>query len=274
MKNKNEYEGRISPDQKRWGSSPWTALLKERYYLASLACENKVVLDSCCGTAWGTMKYIVPKALRVSAFDACPLPVHVLEQNKEMCSFHIMDAREIKLENNSFDVVLALDSIEHFTREDALKYLQGMERVCKKTGVIFGTTPLVPHKKLIPDFLAQNKYHLFMYTEKVLKNTLSSIFPVVKIYRIYNPACPYFLFLCGKTGKNGLSDIEKNIDLFLLKKKNDHIKGRIFAYIHWARSLIVGKRTVKKIRLAYSTLLSKIGILPEGANDNSPDERT
>jgi ubiquinone/menaquinone biosynthesis C-methylase UbiE len=238
MNKNNNYTGRISPEHEEWTSSIWTDLLKERYSIASMFCADKGVLDTCCGTGWGTLNYIVPKARFTTGFDLSTPDAKPQDEAINNFTFLKMDARKIDLDKDSFDLVLSLDAIEHLNKEDGEKYLREMKKVCTEHGFILGTTPLVIHKCLVPIFLKWNKYHRYMYTRKDLKKTLEKFFPVVKIYEIYSPICPYFLFICSKTDAGLPEEIENKMRAFFSEKKLEHIKGKFLAYVRWLKALL------------------------------------
>ena len=156
MPDKKNYMGRINPISAQWKDSPWTELLKERYRIASQFCKDKTVVDTCCGTGWGTVQFISPVASEVLGLD-----LEDQGRNRKYlpanCQFLVMDAVNIELGNARYDIILALDSIEHFSSEDGRKYLQGISKVMREDGLLIGTTPFVPDKSLIPTFLKWNK---------------------------------------------------------------------------------------------------------------------
>ncbi len=230
------YRGRIEPEVSEWKDSPWAELLKERYRLAALFCKNKVVLDSCCGTGWATNEYIVPVAHTTIAFDVSYPKSDVWSPDSKFY-FLYMDARRMEFPPRKFDVVLALDSLEHFSKEDGLKYLREMERVCKFDGLVIGTTPLVPCKSLIPYFLKQNKYHLQMYIPETLTDTLEGIFPVVSVHKVYNRICPYLVFICAMSivGKQKHNDAVQKLIEF---RKSLDCYTKLGAILFWLKLLL------------------------------------
>lgn len=266
MSNDTVYPGRIDPKDRLWEFSPWTELLKERYSIAALFCERKIVLDTCCGTGWGTFNYIVPCACFTIGFDICRPKAEASDKNRYL--FVVMDAVRTGLKKNSFDVILALDSIEHFTYEKGIEYLLEMKNVSNQNGMIVGTTPLVVDNSLISTYLGWNKYHLCMYTRKSLRDTLESIFPVVKIYEIYNKVCPYFLFLCSKSKNNVERETEK-INKFISGKEKEFKEGKILGYLTWSKSLIKKGELFKAIYFFSTAIFIKMGIFRYGNKSNS-----
>jgi ubiquinone/menaquinone biosynthesis C-methylase UbiE len=235
MKNAN-YEGRIDPHDTIWEKSPWRQLLIERYNLSAYFCTNRFVLDTCCGTGWGTVRYIAPIAKHVVGFDLST-PYTSEPYDKTKCSFCLMDARNIEFRGDSFDVVLALDSIEHISFNDGLKYVAGIKSVLKDKGILFGTTPLVEKPYLIPIFLGWNKYHLHMYTENILRQVLLNHFEYVNISSIYNEVCPYFTFACSDEGEQ-LHAVDLRISEFIANNRQRFSSGKKTAYRLWAMHLL------------------------------------
>jgi len=231
------YLGRIDLSEKEWEDSKWTDLLKERYHIASLFTAGKVVLDSCCGTGFGAINFIVPEASFTVGIDLCDSAAHHYGKSPKY-DFKVMDGRGLDLAADTFDVVLSLDAIEHFEQADGLQYLAQIRRVCKQDGTIIGTTPLVIDPCLIPDYLEWNKFHFCMYTKEILQQTLARIFPAVKIYEIYSGVCPYFLFVCNKSEQASASWHEQKVIEYLNENKEIFCKSKISNLLLWARMLL------------------------------------
>lgn len=64
-----------------------------------------------------------------------------LEKNKELNSHYCCDASEMTVENNSFDVVLATELLEHM--ESPQKAVKEIHRVLRKTGVCIASVPFL-----------------------------------------------------------------------------------------------------------------------------------
>jgi SAM-dependent methyltransferase len=252
MAAEKEYTGNIDPSDPEWENSPWTKLLVERYQIASLLCKNKNVLDSCCGTAWGTINFIAPTAHKVTAFDMC-LPASP-KREVEGLNLLQMDATKMTIEEN-FDIVLALDSIEHFSESDADKYLTGIKRALKKEGLLIGSTPLIPDKDLIKVYLSQNKYHLHMFLKDDLRKKLGKFFANVKIFEIYNITCPYFFFLCSDAGTGLKKENLSVIRSFITKHRKRTIRSKIIHNFLWAKYMALELHPLKSIRFLFRSSL-------------------
>jgi len=254
------YSGRIDPTKEEWTDSEWTELLKERYQLASLFTTDSVVLDSCCGTGFGTINYIIPNAKYTVGFDICDSALKNFGKT-ERFEFLVMDGRRIELDTGSFDVVLSLDAIEHFNQPDGLQYLFQLARVCKKEGLLIGTTPLVIDPALIPTYLEWNNFHLFMYTWDVLDSTLRRVFQHVQIHDIYSPVCPYFLFLCSNTPFRSCSS-GQHLGKYLIDNRPMFSRSKQSNYLTWASMLIRRNKFIKAFSLIIkSSLIKATGII-------------
>ena len=171
-------------------------------------------------------------------------PSTIEPYEKSRCHFYTMDATKIKLNGFDFDIILALDSIEHLAFSDGLKYLEGIKSVLRKNGILVGTTPLVENDYLKPIFLGWNKFHVHMYTEDDLKNALNTQFQNTNIYRIYNEVCPYFAFVCSDS-KDELNLIDLKIKEFIYQNKKRFNLGKKNANRLWAKHLLKKGRILK-----------------------------
>lgn len=240
-----EYLGRIYPDKPEWEKSPWAKLLIDRYKIVSTLCKDKAVLDSCCGTGWGTIHFIAPIAKHTVGFDLSSPSMKNLPEN---CTFLQMDALALSFEGNKFDIILALDSIEHFSSVDGLDYIKGLKSCLGPSSILVGTTPLVPEDSLIPVYLAMNRHHINMYTRQSLESSLSSLFPSVKIFEIFHPVCPFFLFICAPSDTPSFNAAANAITYYMKNTAGILKKGRVKAHLRWAKNMIFRKNIVKFAR--------------------------
>ena len=119
------------------------------------------------------------------------------------------DVHEIPFANKTFDIVLALDALEHF--EDDIKVLEEIQRVIKIGGFLIITTPAMDilwsqHDKAF--------HHLRRYSSKEISNKLRNSGFVIEFitYRLFFLFLPVFLF-------------RKFRDLFELKKRKSAPKS-------------------------------------------------
>jgi len=90
------------------------------------------VLDVGCGIMNPTTDLICKSILGVDMYKP------YLEKIKEKHQTIRLNAKELKhFINNSYDVVIALDLIEHLHKNDAIKLLLNMRRIARKHAIIF-----------------------------------------------------------------------------------------------------------------------------------------
>lgn len=113
-------------------------------------CES--ILDLGCG--------------RSSPLRYCPVPYSVgvdlfkpyLEESKRMRihnEYILTDVRKVEFKSKSFDCVLALDVIEHLTKNESLCLIKKMENIAKKKIIIF-----TPNGFLHQDEYDENKLQI------------------------------------------------------------------------------------------------------------------
>ncbi|SFO93701.1 class I SAM-dependent methyltransferase [Hydrogenimonas thermophila] len=120
------------------------ARYKNMLRLAKSECGNlnkKKVLDIGCGD--GVLSYFFAKeGAIVFGIDYSDIAIEFAKEKTK--SFHIDfrqgSAYELPFEDNSFDIVISSDVIEHL--EDVPKYLSEINRVVKNNGIVVISTPI------------------------------------------------------------------------------------------------------------------------------------
>lgn len=117
-------------------------MLRRYIFAGKLFCENKIVLDSCSGFGWGT--YIISHyAKAVVAYDR---DARIIDECREHyiadnITWMHSDALDPKLpEGEQFDTILAMEAIEHFTRDEGAHYIQLHHAKLKKGGFFVGSS--------------------------------------------------------------------------------------------------------------------------------------
>lgn len=187
---------RALPNDEGYRQSGWYDLFVERHTLAALLVPDKDVLDTCCGMGGGTQEHFARAHLAVGVDRSLEA---LGRYSREERRYHPLcaDMLSLPLAAGTFDVVVALESVEHFRREEAERYVQEMVRVLKPAGVMVGTTPICPDPGLVPFFREQNPYHLHSYTRLDLTKLLQSHLPAVVLVPRYNPLSPYWVFVAA-----------------------------------------------------------------------------
>jgi ubiquinone/menaquinone biosynthesis C-methylase UbiE len=147
----------------------------QRYQSAAEMCEDKVVLDIASGSGYGTQE-LARSAARVIGVDVSPEAVeyahaHFAGANIE---FLLGAATEIPLGDNSVDVVVTFETIEHV--EDYRRFISEIRRVLRPDGVAIISTP----NDL--EYEEGNHFHLHEFERGELLDLIGETFTFVDEY--------------------------------------------------------------------------------------------
>ena len=193
-----QEEERADPNDPKWKNNPWAKVFVRRCKYAKEFSQKKRVLDLCCGTGW-TANELATVAKVVKAVDYSKESIEKAKKEfqNENLFFEQMNALSLKYPDSSFDTVVSMEAIEHFTENDGKVFLSEVYRVLKKGGYFVGSTPQVETKNPLK-ILAMKKidpYHLHLYSKKMLEKSLSAIFNKVEV--VSQPE-DWMLFKCIK----------------------------------------------------------------------------
>jgi 2-polyprenyl-3-methyl-5-hydroxy-6-metoxy-1,4-benzoquinol methylase len=87
-------------------------LTKQRYYMALSYCEGKNVLDMACNTGYGS-SILAMVAASVTGYDHEPRCIQFAKKNWERPNVRYVVADALALPPRQFDVVVALEMLEH-----------------------------------------------------------------------------------------------------------------------------------------------------------------
>jgi len=195
--------GKISKPRERseplWENSDYASLMRKRYALVAELSKDKVVLDLCCGTGWGS-RVLSQTARQVYGVDYNEDTIIYanLKHKQNNCQFSCMNALNLNFDNDFFDVVTACEVLEHFEFEEIKVVMDNIVRVLKSDGIFYGTTPLAPKSTSISGFLSTNKYHKYIFLFDELMEFLGKWFEEVRIDYIDKNSSRrfYHYFLC------------------------------------------------------------------------------
>ena len=193
-----QEEERADPNDPKWKNNPWAKVFVRRCKYAKQFSQKKRVLDLCCGTGW-TANELAKVAKVVKAVDYSKESIEKAKKEfqNENLFFEQMNALSLKYPDSSFDTVVSMEAIEHFTENDGKVFLSEVYRVLKKGGYFVGSTPQVETKNPLK-ILAMKKidpYHLHLYSKKMLEKSLSAKFNKVEV--VSQPE-DWMLFKCIK----------------------------------------------------------------------------
>tara|TARA_B000000475_G_scaffold224680_1_gene188549 strand:- start:5360 stop:6043 length:684 start_codon:yes stop_codon:yes gene_type:complete len=182
--NVEHEEERADPDDPKWENDSWSNVFKRRCDYAVNVSNEKRVLDLCCGTGW-TSNELSKIAVSVNAVDYSEEVIEIAKKKypKGNLFFEKMNALDLNFSDESFDTVVSMEAIEHFSKLDGEKYLSEVVRVLKKDGVFIGSTPQVETKNPLKVLALKriDPYHLQLYSIKMLKSVLLEYFSNVEI---------------------------------------------------------------------------------------------
>jgi len=103
------------------------------HYLKKELSGCHSVLDLGCGV--GSIQYCnVPFSVGVEIFEPC---IKEGKKRKILNQYIKADIRKVEFKPNSFDAVIALDVIEHLTKEEGYRLIKNMERWARKKIIVF-----------------------------------------------------------------------------------------------------------------------------------------
>ncbi len=159
-------------------------MLKRYIYVGAVFCKSKCVLDSACGVGWGTF-LLAQYADEVKAFDLDNEVVSYAANEWQTENVKWVQASALDTSifpDEQFDVITAMETIEHFTEEDGKKYIFNMQRLVKQGGYFIGTS-LFPNTRREADIspvLLNNKHHLYLWTVEDIREELGKYFSTIK----------------------------------------------------------------------------------------------
>jgi SAM-dependent methyltransferase len=111
-----------------------TDFLKSQYYnlIARELKGAKTVLDVGCGEASVISKVKNRKDFHSTGVDAYPGYIEISRQQGIHDEYIVADITKINFPPKSFDVVISVDVVEHFEKDEAIQLLERMESWAKK----------------------------------------------------------------------------------------------------------------------------------------------
>lgn len=150
-----------------------------RYIFANEFVKNKVVLDAACGSGYGS--YMLSKTAKsVYGVDISnnALEMATKMYNAKNIIYSKGDIRKLDFKNNTFDVVVSFETIEHILQGP--EFLRECHRVLKPGGLLIISTPNAAVSS--PGGRIQNPYHLVEYHPDEFLNLLWIQFSNAKLY--------------------------------------------------------------------------------------------
>jgi 2-polyprenyl-3-methyl-5-hydroxy-6-metoxy-1,4-benzoquinol methylase len=102
---------------------------------------NDTVLDICCGIGEITRKIKAKNFTCVDIYRPYLEKYHHYKPDRTFINCDVTMVNKLFLDN-SFDIVLAIDAVEHLDKNKAIKLIKDLEKIARKKLVIFTPEPI------------------------------------------------------------------------------------------------------------------------------------
>jgi ubiquinone/menaquinone biosynthesis C-methylase UbiE len=154
-----------------------------RYFFAAKFVTGKKVIDCACGSGEGTKIFLQSGAKLIHAFDVSK---KAISEAKNKCKnfnavFDLTSAIKLPLQNNTADVYISLETIEHLEQDRI--FLDEAKRVLQTSGIFICSTPnrLVTNPGKNMGDKPANKFHIREYSKDEFVSLLKQYFKEVEI---------------------------------------------------------------------------------------------
>ncbi len=173
------------PSNEKWLKSGWYRIMLLRYGIAMYFSKKKNVLETCSGIGWGAYLLSgVANIVRCIEIDKKTIDISKRLWNVENVKYICSSVLKMPIQNNTYDIVTAMESIEHFKLEDIKIYLKEIYRTLKKGGLLIISSSFPSTIEKAKTMCLKNKYHLYICTAKEIKRLLvNQGFRKIKIFR-------------------------------------------------------------------------------------------
>lgn len=156
-----------------------------RYLWANNFVKDKIVLDIACGEGFGS-NFLAKNAKFVTGADISTESVlHAKNNyNGNNLEFKVMSVDGIEFEDNSIDVVVSFETIEHIDGESQEKAIEEFSRILKEDGLLCITTPGIES----PRHCKHNEFHIKECSYDEFGSLLNKRFKYIRIFgqSVYN----------------------------------------------------------------------------------------
>lgn len=159
-----------------------------RYRFAENFCEGKTVLDIACGSGYGAA-LLSKKAKKVYGVDISKEAIEYSNKNykEPNIEFIVGDVRAIPVEDNSIDLAVSFETIEHVNYNEQEKFIGEIKRILKKDGVFICSTPNMAN------YPSGSQFHKGELSLEKFKRILGKGFKNIFIYHQDLLSASYFI---------------------------------------------------------------------------------
>ena len=156
-----------------------------RYNALEMLVKGKKVLDAACGEGYGS-KILSQFCDSIVGIDIDELTINNAKnkyKDKKNMSFINSSIEKLPFSDNTFDVVVSFETIEHVNEIIQDKFLKEVSRVLKDGGIFIISTP---NKKIYSDIEeGSNHYHVKEFYKDEFIEFLNNEFKYKKVYGQY-----------------------------------------------------------------------------------------
>lgn len=223
-----------------------------RYNSVLNIVKDKIVLDIACGTGYGSA-LLAQNAKCVYGVDISQETIDYCNQNYNRANLTYIQGSisEIPLEDNSVDIIISFETIEHVNEELQKAFKKEINRVLKKDGLLIMSTPDKYVYSDIPEY--KNEFHIKEFYKDEFKEYFVGSFKNIRFFNQGLQICdviddgagiigeqlhikkdnpnnnlyPYIIAVCSNKDIDEISlnsfILDKDNSLFLLNRKFDSI---------------------------------------------------
>jgi O-antigen biosynthesis protein len=149
-----------------------------RYLFACQFVKNKIVLDIACGSGYGSKELFEARAKKVVGVDISEESIEYCKKNyqDDAIEFLMGGVDKIPLKDDSVDVIVSFETIEHVDEKAQGEFLKEGRRVLKDNGILVISTPNSNF------YQPGNKFHKKELNEKEFEDILKKYFTNVEFY--------------------------------------------------------------------------------------------
>ena len=161
-----------------------------RYEAIAPLVKDKIVLDIACGSGYGTDYLAKQGAREIIGADINETSVKNNQVNYQAnnLKFQVADALSLPFANNKFDIIVSLETVEHFAADKQSALIQEFKRVLKVGGLLIMSTPNALASR------TKNPWHLKELTKEEFSALLKASF---QNHRIYEQGSAIATFIKG-----------------------------------------------------------------------------
>lgn len=162
----------------------------QRYEAVLEYVKDKVVVDAASGEGYGS-QILAQLASKVYGVDISKEAVEAARKkyNKENLSFIEGSITKLPFDNESIDVIVSFETIEHIDKSMQIAFMKEIKRVLKKDGILIMSTP---NKKIYSDeFNYHNEFHVKEFYKDEFITFIQNNFKYYKLYSQYKEIAYY-----------------------------------------------------------------------------------